>query len=124
MWQELETDDATDADGVEVAMDRAEVLTWRVGARALFSAGANSPSPLTQYVTLNYLDAGGSGEQVALSGTRFETGQVGQLVEVGYGLTLQPRRSLSFYGDLRMQADVGDAGRDGWALNVGGKWAF
>jgi outer membrane autotransporter protein len=125
-WQELQTDATTDADGVEVAIDNTQSLVWRVGARALLSTpdAAADQVAVTKYFTLNYVDSGGPASHATLAGTRFETGAFGRFAEASYGLTVKPHRGLSVYGDIAVQADLGDAGREGWALNVGAKWAF
>ena len=125
-WQELQTDATTDADGVEVKIDDTQSLVWRIGARAVLSAPDTAAEHLraTKYFTLNYVDSSGPASHSTLAGTRFETGAFGRLAEAGYGLTVQPHRGLSVYGDITVQSDIGEAGRDGWALNMGVKWAF
>lgn len=120
-WRELETEVGTDADGIEVSIDRVGLVTWRAGARVVMET--RGPG-LTQYVKLNYVDNGASAPYTMLSGTVFETGAMGSWAEAGYGMTAKLAGGLNLYGDLSAQAKLGAAGGDGWAVSLGGLWAF
>lgn len=124
-WQKLDTERMADADGVVVDLGTPELLTWRVGMRALFAPETGSDeSAFTQYVKLNYFDSVGPEQRAFLSGSRFVTGEYGHTVEFGFGLTASLKNKLSFYGDMSWQKDIGHASREGWSASLGARWTF
>lgn len=125
IWQKLDTDRVSDADGVVVDLGTPELFTWRVGMRALFTPTIGPDgSVLTQYIKLNYYDSAGPQQRAFLSGDRFVTSEYGQTAEFGFGLTVGFKNNLSVYGDLSMQKDIGHASREGGNASVGLRWMF
>ncbi len=123
VYQHLDFSRRTDVDGIAVDLGSPDQGVFRAGARLTKQFVADGVL-LTPYLKANVLQGLGGGNSVHLSGVSFDTGHFGTALQIGAGITGALTRSLSIYGDVAWQHEVGDGGFRGWAYNGGLRYTF
>jgi outer membrane protein OmpA-like peptidoglycan-associated protein len=124
VYQHLHFPNRTDVDGIGVSLGSPDQGILRAGFRVTDHLTASNGMLVTPYVKANVLQGVGGGNSIQLSNVSFPTGDIGTAVQVGGGITGTLTQSLSLYGDIAWQNQVGDGGYRGWAFNGGLRYAF
>ena len=124
VYQHLDFTRRTDIDGADVNAGDPAQGVLRGGARLTKQFIGGNGAVFTPYLKANLLQGIGGGDPVRVGDLPFDTGRFGTALQVGGGTTGTLNRSLSVYGDVAWQQNVGGGGSRGWTFNGGLRLAF
>ncbi len=117
-------DNASDADGLAVALGTLDLGVARAGARLVRRFETDDGRFVTPYVKVNLLQGFADDQKINVGDVSFNTGQYGTAIQVSGGITGMLTANLAVYGDVAYQHEVSVGGFRGWAFNGGVRYSF
>ncbi|WP_336779187.1 autotransporter outer membrane beta-barrel domain-containing protein [Pantoea sp. USHLN256] len=131
MYMKLNMNDFVDEDGNKVRYGNYNQTIGRLGARLDRTWTDDSNRQYTPYLRANYYKGWGGTAKTSVSsvdnpafGASFDSGNFGQMWEVGAGGTATVQKDVSLYAEADYRKEIDGNGAKGWRYNVGVRWQF
>jgi len=127
----LGMDNFSDKDNLAVSYDDYNQTIGRVGAKLDRRWSDDSGRQYTPYLRTNYYKGWGGKAKTTVGAknvdgleSTFNSGEFGQMWEVGVGGTTTFRNNVSLYAEADYRKEINGNGAKGWGYNAGVRWTF